>query len=223
MADRPSPLSEEEHNRSFTPAEALLELEPLTRAQAAMLLQNGARTEIIRTSAKSFFCEPKNLPGFTMAEYADIPAYYWAHLSQQSQALGFWDTGLARMWFGTTPYFRVPTAVICTDVRFNREDVKKAKPPIPRQLLAEALEKSAAPAPIATELDNIPEKKLVSNGDLERWAKVFVAVHKDFKGDFALRSAVAMFPDNTVGRDRVAKAISDLIGPRPRGPKKRTT
>ena len=145
------PISEDEHKRWFTPLEALLALRPLSSEAAGVLLQDGARSEQIRTSAKSFYCEPKGMVGFPMSGYAQIPAYYWSHLSgQHSKSSDFWETGSLRAWFGTTPYFRAPTAVRCMDVRFNREDVEKIKPPIPRQLLAEALKKGAPSAPTPT-------------------------------------------------------------------------
>jgi hypothetical protein len=98
------------------------------------------------------------------------------------------------------------------DVRFNRAQMAKLAPQF------------AQPHPHTAGLpagksEPAPEKRPVAKADLARWAEIFVKVHPDFGEPFALQSARAMFPDKSVGRDRMRDAITAAIGPRKRGPK----
>jgi hypothetical protein len=206
MADISS-IAEGEHQRWLTPTEALLALRPLSPDKAAILLQDGARTEQIRTSAKAFFCEPKNLPGFSMAEHGHIPAYYWAHISKHAVAGTFWDTGAARFWFGITPYFPHSTAVLCADVRFNREDVEKAKPPIPRQILAEALQAISDTPPPPPPTGELPQTKgpPLAPKALVAWFEAYKLAYGAAERtlDHAWDHAKRAFPEKTVTRQAV--------------------
>lgn len=99
----------------------------------------------------------------------------------------------------TGPYRKI-ILIEFFDVRFDPEGIRALLPP----------KRSGSAS-----LPEGPDRRApVSKSDLERWATVFLAVHKDaFTEATALQSASAMFPNSAVSRQRVR----DLLPPRKPG------
>lgn len=159
--------------------------------------------------------------------YAAIPSAIvelWAKINHLSQA-PFWVSGEAEISTQAGYDYRDgENQWSLLGIRFEPSGIDDLIPghaPPPAAPAPSGPPVPSAYKPVVIEAPEKPDsRKPVPQAALDRWAKVFVGVHTDFDGDFAQRSAEAMFPENRVGRDRVAKAITDLTGPRTRGPKK---
>ncbi|MBN9590369.1 MAG: hypothetical protein J0G99_15350 [Alphaproteobacteria bacterium] len=211
MGDDFRTLTAEEFERWLTPLEAAAALAPVGPKVAAAQLLEAARAEMVRTAAEMIYCEPKNSPSFAAEQRAEVPSYFWAHVAGNSN---FWDTGIVRMWFGNTPYFRVPTAFRCLNVRFNPEDVAKLKPRTPRQVLAD---EKAVPAPI--QRDSGVKAPPLPKAALDAWYVAYKLAYSDRERtlDHAWDHAKAAFPEKTVTRDAVRKLMAGgKPGPRPK-------
>jgi hypothetical protein len=218
MADKTGPksITEEEYCRWLTPKAALERVGNATSWDtAAKSILRRAASGKIRIHAEDIrFVRSASDKGafYRFSPVPDTVINLWAESSRPS-SWPFWKDGEAEIETGSSHSMQNrATDWQIFGIRFDPagiDDLIGVTPPIPTG--------TGTPEP---RLPAVGVAKPVSKGELDRWAQVFVGVHKDFTGDFAQRSAAAMFPDKTVGRDRAAKAISDIIGPRTRGPKK---
>lgn len=184
-------------------------------------LANVVLLEHIRGGILPIWCARHSVADFGQdPEVADdgepIPAGWWAVLEEENS---FWNAATARFHFREIDGTRI---IRCFGISVMKAQIERLFPP-PIPIAAEAYTAQAEPSPLKRVAIPVAEpdiRKPVPPGALERWAKVFVGVHPDFKGDFAQRSAAAMFPDNSVSRDRVVKALTDIVGKRTRGRKK---
>ena len=140
----------------------------------------------------------------------EIPAHVWNDLQDD-----FWTTGIAVFFRPSGNAVERSVTYRYYGVRFSTLDITKLFPgPAPTPPGVTTIAKSAASrAPVA------PDAKLkpVAEAHLKAWAQVFLKAYgnTDFAEPFALKSAQGMFPDKSVGRDRVR----EVLGPRKRGPK----
>lgn len=183
--------------RCVSPSDALEAYKLSTRSLAISQLIRELRHD--RVQAVCHEAIPFGEDGRERIHFAIVPTWVWWR-APPSEDADFWETGyLYTLIPANAGGTKIAGSVEFFGVRFWPDGLPGGA--------------DSAPSAESNEAQDKVTKASVSRADLARWHELFVQLYPDAPEALALRSAVAMFPDNHVPR----QWVRELRGPQKRG------
>ncbi len=199
-------ISPDEYEQWLPPRVAIKMLEPLlpeplAKTEVYNRLCGGEILSVARTANwyHQSTVETKDL--------GKLGAFIWQMNKLHDHDL-FWSTGTHKLSRPLHHSSSTRHPVECFGIRFEPGGVQKVLRDSGVDLELAKPSPSEGSGAIGEE-----SKSSVSKADLARWHEIFAKLHPDAPEALALRSAVALFPDNHVPR----QWVRDLRGPQKRG------